>query len=95
MSALDELRNKDFINRTKIEKALLQLWEDTDGYEWMAVEAAAELAAMQERIKTLEEALKPFAEEPILPEFDDDLYKDTQILVGDFRRAARALKGDQ
>jgi len=43
-------------------------------------------------LKEAGEALEPFADEPILPEFDDDLYKDTQIQVIHFRRAAEVAR---
>jgi len=51
------------------------------------------IAALEARLKEAEEVIKPFADEPIMPEFDDDLYKETQIQVIHFRRAAAWLKG--
>ena len=51
MSELTEIRNKDYSALSKTEKALVVLWEEPIGYETIAEEAAAELAAMREVIE--------------------------------------------
>ena len=56
----------------------------------------AELAALRERVKVLEEAIKPFAEIPCLENFDDDQLFDPAggVLAGDVRKARAALRGE-
>lgn len=49
MSALEDI-NKKFNNNemlTACEQAIGTLWEDVSGYEWLAEEAATELAALE------------------------------------------------
>lgn len=47
----------------------------------------------EERIATLEAALKPFAEcvEQISPDEDDEEWAKFRLLIGDYRRAAKAF----
>ena len=61
MSALSDIREKDFDTWTRIEKCIVEVWE-MQGLEWMAEEAAteqatlrAELATAKARAKTAEE----------------------------------------
>ena len=61
MSALSDIREKDFDAWTKTEKCIVEVWE-MQGLEWMAEEAATEqatlrteLATAQARAKTAEE----------------------------------------
>lgn len=56
MSVLDEIIKKDAQNKnlTQTESAILTLWEGPIGYEFLAQDAAEELAALQARITELE-----------------------------------------
>ena len=59
---------------------------------------AARIRELEDRVKALEEALKPFADEAIRyePHEDDnnDTAWDSDFTVGDLRRAAAAVKGE-
>ena len=58
MSALDEfieLRGKQFADRTNIERVIVLLWQEINGYESICIKAAGELAALKARIAELEE----------------------------------------
>lgn len=51
--AMAELRGKGS-SATALETALVVLWRDVDGYEYIAIEAAADLAALRARVAELE-----------------------------------------
>jgi hypothetical protein len=60
MSALDEmrkLRSKDESTLTRLELAIVLLWNSPDGREYIAEEAAAELAAMRAQLATQADAI--------------------------------------
>jgi hypothetical protein len=57
MSAISELREKDFNTWNNIEKCIAEVWEQM-GTEWMAEAAAAELAAKDEEISNLKAELE-------------------------------------
>jgi len=91
MSELEELREKGKdrpFSLSKLEYAVMSAaqWMTSD----MGEAAAAELA----RLEAIAQAAEPFAEinERTLKEFDDDMYKDEQILVGDIRKLAAAME---
>ena len=63
MSALSDIREKEFHTWTKTEKCIVEVWE-MQGLEWMAEAAAAELAdkaaellALRERVAKADRAL--------------------------------------
>lgn len=47
LEALENLRNKKYIERTEAEKLIVLMWEENNGYESMAMKAAEELADMR------------------------------------------------
>ena len=49
MDALEILKNKPYAGRSKLEKAIILLWEEPIGYEHLAADAAEELAAANAR----------------------------------------------
>jgi hypothetical protein len=51
IEALNALRNKRFADRTEIEKLIVLMWEEVNGYEGMALKVAAELVTLQEAAK--------------------------------------------
>lgn len=48
MSALSDIRDKPFESWTAIEKCIVECWE-MQGLEWMAEQAASELAALTQQ----------------------------------------------
>lgn len=63
-----------------------------------ALEAAAEITALRERVEKLEAALRPFAEEAARyepPEGDDEqlLWGEFKLTIGSLRRARAAFEG--
>ena len=64
----------------------------------LVIDLATRIRELEARVKALEEALKPFADEAIRyePHEDDnnDTAWDSDFTVGDLRRAAAAVKGE-
>lgn len=58
MGALDELLKVPYEKATSLQKALLVLFEDEVGYETLAGEAVAELAALTERVAVSEKIMQ-------------------------------------
>jgi len=58
MSAIDELLKVPYEKATSLQKALLVLFEDEVGYETLAGEAVAELAALTERVAVSEKIMQ-------------------------------------
>jgi hypothetical protein len=54
IEALNALRNKRFADRTEIEKLIVLMWEEVNGYEDIAMKAAAELTAFVLKLETRE-----------------------------------------
>lgn len=54
MSALSDIREKEFDTWTKTEKCIVEVWE-MQGLEWMAEAAADEQATLKARVKQAEE----------------------------------------
>ncbi len=57
MSALSKMKNKSFVDRTMIEKAIVACWEDTN-YSAFAAQAAEDVLKMEKRIAELESQVK-------------------------------------
>jgi len=53
LEALENLRNKRFIERTDAEKLIVLMWEENNGYESMAMKAAEEIASYRAQIYKL------------------------------------------
>jgi hypothetical protein len=58
IEALNALRNKRFADRTEIEKLIVLMWEEVNGYEDIAMKAAAELAQLQVELAAAREVLE-------------------------------------
>lgn len=60
MSALDELKNTGFSQRGNIGRAIVLLWEggNCSGYEYLAENAAAELAALRAKLEEAREIIE-------------------------------------
>lgn len=71
-SRLAQLRVREFDSLTELEKTVLLLWREVNGYEHIAMAAAVELATMQTRTNNLEALLREVREE----------YRDYRIITG-------------
>lgn len=67
MSAISDIRDKDLPQWTNAEKCFVELWEQM-GFEDMAEQAAADNAAMTERIAEYENAYKKIMAEECAPD---------------------------
>ena len=56
MSALDDIKNKDYSRQSRIERAIVDVW-GKDGLEYLAQEAKAELATLRDNSAHFAEAL--------------------------------------
>lgn len=75
---LDVIRNKDFHQRSFLEKVIIIAWDEVNGYEVEAMKAAEELAAKDATIRHMEDLLREghaLAQEWI----DRDKIKDARI----------------
>lgn len=60
MNAITLLLQKEYAHKNQIEKAITELWTEPLGYEYLAEQAATELAALTARLAQAERELAFF-----------------------------------